>query len=138
MNFLHKFISKYEIKSSSDSQRIEDRAFAIEKEINSGKNPWIKGMNCRLFAQLLMETPSIEKQPKLKTIEPGAILFWGSGGQWAHVAVALDPENVIQIGGWHEQVEKLPLKKVISEWGKKYEIYKPKTSPADLRSAAPA
>lgn len=117
----------------SDRDLIQNRAKAIEDEIRSGKNAWFSSLNCKLFAQLLMETPNIEKQPKLKKIMPGAILLWGSGHGFAHVAVALDENTLIQVPGWHGAVEVVPLKKVVLEWGESYTLYKPAKTPKQIK-----
>lgn len=83
-------------------------------------------MNCRLFTQLVTDTPKLESQPRLKAPETGAILWWGSSDGYRHCAVALDADTAIQVPEWGAKVEVLPIAEVEKEYGPVTKIYKPK------------
>ena len=83
-------------------------------------------LNCRLFTQLVTDTPKIEKQPQLKKIEPGAILWWGTDQNYSHCAVALDDKTLIQVPEWGGKSEVVTIKEVEKEYGPVDRIYKPK------------
>jgi hypothetical protein len=89
-------------------------------------------MNCRLFTQLVTDTPKIEEQPRLKSIEPGAILWWGHSDAgtgspaYLHCAVALDKNTVVQVPEWGGKMEVKTLKEAEKEFGEVDRIYKSK------------
>ena len=83
-------------------------------------------MNCRLFTQLVTDTPKIENQPELKSPEVGAILWWGSEQGYRHCAVALDDETLVQIPEWGQDVEISTIKDIEKEYGPVDKIFKPK------------
>lgn len=107
------FRSRVYAKFEAKRHQLEERAKKIQEDYPV--------LNCRLFAQLLTETPHIEKQPPLKKLGPGAILVWGNS---SHVAVALDENRLIHVPEWHSPFEVIELKKMEQDLGKHYKIYR--------------
>ena len=83
-------------------------------------------LNCRLFTQLVTDTPKIESQPQLKDPETGAILWWGTGDGYRHCAVALDDDTAIQVPEWGGESEVVPITEIEQEYGPVDRIYKGK------------
>lgn len=118
----------------ASQELIVERATALRKVTATKADELIKKadkivknksyLNCRLFTQLVTDTPKIENQPQLDQPETGAIMWWGVGGQYRHCAVALDDDTVIQVPEWGGEVEVVPLSDVEKEYGPVERIYK--------------
>jgi tRNA nucleotidyltransferase/poly(A) polymerase len=73
-------------------------------------------LNCRLFVQLLLKTPALEKLPVVKAMKVGDVLQWGASPA-RHWAVYLGDDYVLEVPEWGADPRVTDLKDVEREYG---------------------
>lgn len=75
-----------------------------------------KFLNCRLFVQLVMKTPALEKLPVAKgAMKVGDVLQWGEN-PGRHWAIFVGEGNVLEVEQWGAEPKVTPLASVIAEY----------------------
>ena len=75
-----------------------------------------KFLNCRLFVQLVMKTPLLEKLPLAKgAMKVGDVLQWGEN-PGRHWAIFVGEGNVLEVAEWGAEPKVTPLASVVREY----------------------
>jgi hypothetical protein len=117
--------TEMEIKDYGQSKNQSKRLSYLESLIKEQQNVdeliaranTMKGqyLNCRLFVQLVLKSPELEKIPIVKSMKPGDLLQFGEKPA-RHWAIYIGDGNVLEVAEWGAEPQTNKLSSVIHEY----------------------